>query len=171
MMKSSSPKVCICLFLIGVACSNERGYAKTASPGSCQTVGSAELHQVLFDGRNIESVETLKERPLVVRPSPLKTATGERAAKVVGVRVLLRPAAGITAERLELLANCDRATAQSETSTEHDSRCPFGVRGTSTTVSSTGMGFAADVAANDPDAAQELVRRAEALARRGLHAQ
>ena len=151
--------------MLVAACSTEPSGAKAPSADTCQGVGRAEPHQILLDSKNIESVATIKEKPFVARPSPLKTAAAEHNAKVVGVRIVWRPASGITAERLSLLAHCDRHSPDPSFVATHEATCPFAVKGTSTTVTSTGMGFAADIIANDPEAVNEVVQRADALAK------
>lgn len=152
----------ICL-LLAAACSADPA-PKAPSADRCQGVGRGEPHQILLDSKNIESIATLKEEPFVARPSPLKTAAAEHKAKVVGVRIVWRPASGTTAERLSLLAHCDRHSPEPSPATQHEPTCPFAVQGTSTTVTSTGMAFAADIVAKDPDAINEVVARAKALA-------
>jgi len=153
------------LLLLTAGCSTEPRSAKAPSADTCQGVGRAEPHLILLDGRNIESVATLKEEPFVARPSPLKTAAAESKAKVVGVRIVWRATSGVTGERLSLLAHCDRHSPQPSLVATHEPTCPFAVKGTSTTVTSTGMGFAADVVASDPEALNEVIQRADALAK------
>lgn len=153
------------LSLLAVGCSTDRSAAKAASADRCQGVGPTEPHQILLNSNNIQSIAALREEPFVARPSPLKTAAAERNAKVIGVRIVWRPRMGITAERLSLLAHCDRHSLKSSRVPTHEPTCPFAVKGTSTTVTSTGMAFAADIEASDPDAVNELVHRADALAK------
>lgn len=157
-------KAGVSCWLLAAGCSTETG-AKAPSADRCQGVGRAEPHQILLDGNNIQSIATLKEEPFVARPSPLKTAAAEQKAKVIGVRVVWRPASGLTAERLSLLAHCDRHSRETTLLATHEPNCPFAVSGTSTTVTSTGMSFAADIIARDPEAVNEVVARANALAK------
>lgn len=164
-LKAVPLKWAVGFLLLAAGCSTQATTAKTPSADRCQGVASGEPHQILLDGRNIESIATIKEEPFVARPSPLKTAAAESKAKVVGVRVVWRPVVGITAERLSLLTHCDRHSAEPSPVAAHEPACPFAVDGTSTTVTSTGMGYAADIVANDPDAVSEVVARANALAK------
>lgn len=153
------------LWALAAGCSTERGAANAPTADRCQGVGPTEPHQILLDSRNIESIATLKEEPFVTRPSPLKTDAAESRGKVIGVRIVWRPVLGITAERLSLLAHCDRHGNRPSLLTAHEPTCPFAVNGTSTTVTSTGMGFAADVIASDAEALPEIIQRASALAK------
>lgn len=164
LLKNVCLKACFSCWLLTNGCSTEPSTAKTPSADRCQGVERAEPHRVLLDSKNIESVATIKEEPFVARPSPLKTAAAEQKAKVVGVRIVWRPASGITAERLSLLAHCDRHSPEPSLVAAHEPMCPFAVKGASTTVTSTGMAFAADIVARDPDALNEVVARARALA-------
>lgn len=155
----------VALLLLTTGCSTEPRSAKAPSADTCQGVGRGEPHEILLAGRNIESVATLKEEPFVARPTPLKTAAAESKAKVVGIRIVWRAAMGIAGERLSLLAHCDRHNPEPSPVATHEPTCPFAVKGTSTTVTSTHMGFAADIVASDPEAVNEIIQRGEALAK------
>lgn len=148
------------LFL-ALGCAGDRGSTKSPAVRQCGSLRPGEAHQTLLNRENVEAVEPLAEQPLVFRPTPLKTAAAEQKAKTVGVRIRMRPAFGLTAERLQLLATCDSMNVDPAA---HDPNCPFAVKGTSVTVRSTGTGFAVEVESADPATVEELLRRSQALA-------
>ncbi|HWA70713.1 MAG TPA: hypothetical protein VG937_00190 [Polyangiaceae bacterium] len=153
----------VSMILVYVGCSSELGAARSPAIGSCEGIGVNEVHETLLVRENIESVETLTKKPFVARPSPLKQAAAASQAKIIGVRMIVRPIPGLTAERLQLLVNCDRSSAERASSAAHEPTCPFGLKGATTSVHSTGIGFAADIASDDPQVVREIIRRANAL--------
>lgn len=145
--------------------------APVAGPGKlihhvdeCAEFSRNEAHELLLDRQHVHAVETLIEEPFVPRPTPLKVAAAKQRAKVLGARLTLHPAAGVTQERLQRLAECDRVTAL-KTGGEQVASCPFELSDSSTSTTSTGDGFAIDVVSSDPATAKEIVRRATALVR------
>lgn len=161
----ASLRNCTMMAVIGLwlqmGCSAARDAPKGPAGRQCDALRRGEAHQTLLNRGNLESVEPLVEQPTVFRPSPLKKAAAEERARTIGVRIRMRPAFGLTAERLQLLASCDSSNVDP---VEHDPDCPFAVKGTSVTVRSTGVGFAVEIEATDAATVQELLRRSQALA-------
>jgi hypothetical protein len=120
-----------------------------------------EVHSTLLKPEAIVSVSTLREKKFITRPSPLKLEQARSQAKPIGVRIVLRPSVGVTAEWLQLAANCDQALG-AEPEATHPT-CPFELAGTTTHVSSLGDSFALDVVASDPTMVRELLHRSQAL--------
>jgi hypothetical protein len=111
---------------------------------------------------NILSVAPLSERPFVASRNPLVKARSEQRAKTIGVRLVVKPAPGLTGEWLQTLANCDRKLPPEEHAVAI--QCPFELANSSANVVSLGDAFAIDVTSNDPAIVEEATRRAEALA-------
>jgi hypothetical protein len=128
----------------------------------CRELGRSESHRLLLDRSQIRAVELLKQEPFVVRPSPLKLAHAKQRAKVIGARITLRPAAGVTAERLQWLADCDQLAAI-QPGGEQVLHCPFELDNSSVKVISTGDGFAIDIVSTVPSTSNEIVRRSKNL--------
>ena len=137
--------------------------ATHASSQACSTVGRADVHEALLRQGAIISITPLSERPFVARRSPLKDAKASQQAKLVGVRLVVKPGPGVTGEWLQLLANCDRHLPLHAHPAQED--CPFELADTTTSVRSLGDAFAVDIKSSDPAVAQESIRRAEALAK------
>lgn len=127
----------------------------------CSTVGRADAHRVLLKRENIVSVAPLSEQPFVARRTPLKDNMARAHAKLVGVRVVIKPAPGLTSEWLQLLANCDRKLPPEQHAV--DIECPFELENTSASVVSMGDAFAIDVTSHDPGVVDEAIRRAVGL--------
>lgn len=154
------------LMVVGSACSSatvERPSA-AASSAACEGTTRARTHDALLQRQEITAVAPLKGKPFVARPTALKVAAAESRAKLQGARVVLRPGAGLTAEWLQLVASCDRSRGEEAAPSPSTPLCPFELEGSSTTVMSTGDGFALDVVSDDPRVASEILRRARLLA-------
>jgi len=130
---------------------------------ACEGTTRATTHEALLQAQGITSVTPLRDKPFVARPTALKVAAAEKRAKLQGARVVLRPSAGLTAEWLQLLANCDRAMGAEAAPSSASPACPFELAQSSTTVRSTGDGFALDVVSDDPRVASEILERARSL--------
>lgn len=128
----------------------------------CSTIGRADAHSVLLKRENIVAVAPLSERPLVAKRNPLATIRADERAKRVGVRIVVKPAPGLTGEWLQTLVNCDRSLPAEEHATAV--QCPFELANTGASVVSLGDAFAIDVTSKNPATVDELIRRAEALA-------
>jgi hypothetical protein len=107
-------------------------------------------------------------REAIVRVEPLIRReagryTSGQIEKQVGAKVVLLPAAGLTAERLQRVATCHAAHSASLGQDTEMSFCPLAVKGATATVQSAGDGFAIDVSAEDPKAAAEILARAQQL--------
>jgi len=155
----------VLLIAAGGACTSaaiERPPAP-AYRSACEGTARANAHEALLRAQNITSVTPLKEKPFVARPSPLKVAAVASRAKLQGARIVLRPTAGMTAEWLQAIANCDRTMGGDGASSSASPTCPFELDGASTTVRSTGDGFAVDVVSDDPQVAGEILTRAQSL--------
>lgn len=151
----------VSLVALGCASGAPNTVTQTSSQ-ACSTVGRAEVHEA-FRRDAIISITPLSERPFVARPSPLKAAKASQQAKLVGVRLVVKPAPGVTSEWLQLLANCDRNLPLHAHPAADE--CPFELADTTTSVRSLGDAFAVDIKSSDPAVAQETIRRAEALAK------
>lgn len=89
---------------------------------------------------------------------------GDTTKKQVGATVVVLPAVGLSAERLQRVVTCHAARAASlGYDTPELSFCPLAVKGATATVRSDGDGFAIDVAADSPAGAAEVLTRAQRL--------
>lgn len=153
------------LIATGAACSSvpiEK--PPTANHAACEGTTRANTHEALLRPQEIVSVTALKDKPFIARPSALKVAAAESRAKLQGARVVLRPRAGLTAEWLQLMANCDRAIVAEAPLSSSGPACPLELDQSRTTVRSTGDGFALDIVSDDPRVASEILERAQSLA-------
>lgn len=154
----------LAVFMTGTGCASQASAPGTPIQVSpvCSTVGRADAHSVLLKRESIVSVAPLSERPLVAKRNPLAVARAEERAKRVGVRVVVKPAPGLTGEWLQTLANCDRTLPPEEHGGAF--QCPFELANTRANVVSLGDAFAIEVTSSDPATVEEVIRRAEALA-------
>ena len=166
-MKRSRPVTLVGAVLIagGGACASTAIERPPAADyrAACEGTTRAQAHDALLQPPEITSVAPLRDKPFIARPSPLKVAAAESRAKLQGARVVLRPSVGMTAERLQLLANCDRTMGEHAAPSPSTPACPFELDRSSTTVRSTGDGFALDVVSDDPRVAAEILQRARGL--------
>lgn len=153
-------------FVVGMGCASSppRVDGPVQVSPVCSAIGRADAHSVLLRRDNIVSVAPLSERLGHVHRNPLARMQEESKAKRVGVRVVLKPAPGLTGEWLQTLANCDRNLPPEEHAVAF--QCPFELANTKAEVRSLGDSFAIDVTSSDPAIIDEATRRAEALAAR-----
>jgi hypothetical protein len=101
-----------------------------------------------------------------VTPATIMVPPGGKSqtSQVVGATVTFRAVSGLTAEWLQRIVDCHiaRNNALGNNMPEMPS-CPLVPKGVSAKVSSTGNGFAVTVQSTDSAAAQEVLRRAQAL--------
>lgn len=83
------------------------------------------------------------------------------ASPPAGATVLFRPARGLTTERLQALVDC--TLARHAFLHPGDPRSPLSLRGVRARAASAGNGFAVILESDDPEVAQEIIRRASAL--------
>jgi hypothetical protein len=101
--------------------------------------------------------------------NPLEEPVGKSKTKrrIVGATILFRPVPGLTVAVLQQLVDCHlaRNAAIGYTEAAHEmEHCPLTERGATATVRQVSDGFAVDVRAVDPTAAQSIWRRAQQLA-------
>lgn len=106
-----------------------------------------------------------REAIVEVKPLSREVYPAERAVEEeAGATVVLLPAPGLTAERLQRIIDCHIARSAA---VGHDmpemAYCPLALRGVTATVTSAGNGFAVNIAATDPATTAEVLRRARAL--------
>jgi hypothetical protein len=107
-----------------------------------------------------------REDIVLAKPFQEESTIGkQRVAKLKGATVVFRAVPGLTAEWLQRVVDCHIARASV---LGHDvpeiSYCPLALKNVSGKVSSVGDGFAVDVSSDDTATAQEILRRARALA-------
>jgi len=91
----------------------------------------------------------------------------KRLRRVIGATVVFRPVPGLTASELQHLVDCHlarNATIGYESASREMEHCLLAQRGARATVRPLKTGFAVDVRADEPFAAREIWRRAQALA-------
>ena len=97
---------------------------------------------------------------------PLDSNRGSKSpmTRRAGGRAIVRAVPGMTAEWLQRVVNCHVARAAVVGHDDPDmSFCPLALKKVRATVTSTGVGFAVEVRAQDEATAKEVVRRMEAL--------
>ena len=120
---------------------------------TCAGIPDAQARAFVTDLRaDVERVETVRE-PTKTKPFVVHT---------VGADVYVRATPGMTTQWLTRLTQCHLVREGCGASQDHSS-CPLGVAGTTVDVSSTSTGFVVAVRSSDFVAAQEIVRRANAL--------
>ena len=97
----------------------------------------------------------------VASVTPLKTA----ASKPEGALITFRAVDGMTSPRMEKLVNCQLArNACLENNAQEMAYCPLVLKNVKATVSAAGDGlFAISVRSEDPNIAQEILKRSQAL--------
>lgn len=141
------------LSLSCAASSNDGSSPSGARSNVCSGASRAEIDALLLERRNVLGVAE------VFRQVQRVSNDGERVMKLTGVRILYRPARGLSAEWLRVLATCDEMPLGAS---QH-SDCPFELLSTSVEVRSTGAAFAVDLFSDDTRTAEEVVRRAYKL--------
>jgi hypothetical protein len=95
---------------------------------------------------------------------PKSVTPKQQTPKLQGAVVTFRAVPGMTAEWLQRVVDCHVArNASMGFDMPEMSFCPLAVKGARAKVASTGNGFAVTVESDDPAAAQEILRRAQAL--------
>lgn len=130
------------LVLLVSCCSADRLDARAPSIRPCGSLLTGEAHKTLLNRENVEAVEPLAKQPLVLRPTPLKTAAAEQKARTIGVRI--PDASGFRLDG-RTAATPRHLDSMNVDPSAHDPNCPFALKGTSVTVRSTGTGFAVEV--------------------------
>lgn len=128
----------------------------SAEARACQGVSEADRDISPFFHR-----EAIAE----VKPLSQQVFAGQGTVeKDAGATVVLLPAPGVTAERLQRVIECHLAR---NAALGHDvpemAYCPLVLKGVTATVTSAGNGFAVNIAATDPATIAEVLRRARAL--------
>jgi hypothetical protein len=80
-----------------------------------------------------------------------------------GARILFKPVAGLTAEWMRKTLACHQALAAAVGEPEHLAGCPSVIRGAQTVVTETPQGLEVAIRAVEPEVAQLIYARAEAL--------
>jgi hypothetical protein len=130
---------------------------RDAESRACGGVPNADRDESPFDHKeDIENVE-----PLYVGSSSGKSST----KRLEGAIVTFRALPGMTAQWLQRVVDCHlaRNSALGHQVPEM-AYCPLVPKGVSATVTGTQTGFAVAIRSDDPDTAQEVLRRARALA-------
>jgi len=133
-----------------------------AEARACQGVSEAD-----------RDISPFFHRAAIAEVRPLTREVGgavssERATEeAAGATIVLLPAAGVTAERLQRIVQCHVAR---NAALGHDvpemAYCPLVLKGVSADVTSAGNAFAVNVSAEDQATAAEVLRRARALTQR-----
>lgn len=118
-----------------------------------------------LDDRDISPFE---HREDIVGVEPLTERSGKAPAvraHDAGATVTFRAVPGMTAEWLQRVVDCHLARNSAlGHSVPNMPDCPLVPKGAQATVRSTGNGFAVAIRADDPDAAREILARAQRLA-------
>ncbi len=99
--------------------------------------------------------------------TPVQSGAGQKQGmtRLQGAVVTFRAVPGMTAEWLQRVVDCHVArNASMGFNMPEMAYCPLSVKGAKGKVASTGNGFAVTVEADDSSAAQDILRRAKALA-------
>jgi hypothetical protein len=159
----------ISLFAAGLLLAESAAMAAPTTPGgvadaearACTGIAADDRNKGPFEragGVSIESVE-----PLIIQEYPRTNPPIER---VVGAVVTVRAEQGMTAERLQRVADCFLAhNAALGNSAPEMPDSPLGLRGVVTNVRSSGDGFAVEIRSDERDVARDILARAERLPR------
>lgn len=130
---------------------------RDAEESACRGLAENDRNMSPFAHReDVAGVQELRRAPTSAKVGP--------PPSVVGASVTLRAVPGLTREYLERLVGCHTArNASMGFAMPEMSYCPLAVKGATASVESVTGGFRIDVKSDDPGAAQEIVRRAEAL--------
>lgn len=131
---------------------------RSAEAQACIGVPDRDRDQSPFDHReDIVSVEELFDRTLSGKNPVTRPA---------GATITFRAVPGMTAEWLQRVIDCHLArNAAMGWDMPEMTYCPLTVKGAKATVTSTGIGFAVTVRADEFEAVAEIIRRAKALQR------
>lgn len=131
---------------------------RAAEEGACAGVAAAWRNR-----------SPLSQRGDVLGVGPLENSAGETKGKprLVGATILLRRIDGLSADQLQRVLNCQVARSATigygPATTEADSS-PLNERGAHVAVREWSSGFAVNIRADDPFAAQAILLRAQRLA-------
>lgn len=133
-----------------------------AEKRACQGVSQAD-----------RDISPFLHRDSITEVRPLTRSSGasddvygsERAVEQpAGATIVLLPAPGVTAERLERIVQCHIArNAALGNNLQEMPLCPLAPKGVTATATSTGNGFAVSISSDDKGTAAEILRRARAL--------
>jgi hypothetical protein len=141
--------------------------AAAAHRAGAKALGEAEGRACQGVSEADRDISPFFHREAIVEVKPLTRDLGgdERTVKEpAGATIVLLPAQGVTAERLERIVQCHIARNAVLSNDDPDmSYCPLVPKGVSTNVASTGNGFAVNIMAEDKATAAEVLRRARAL--------
>ena len=130
---------------------------RTAEAGSCAGLSDENRDMSPFDHReDIASVEPLT--------AGTPSASGKSQSVMEGATVTFRAVAGMTAPWLQRVVDCHLAR---NAALGHDvpemAYCPLVPKGVTARVTGTDTGFAVAIRSDDPQTAQEILRRARVL--------
>jgi hypothetical protein len=137
-----------------------------------QTLRQAETAACSGLSEGDRDVSPFVHREAIIRVAPLMApdTSGYGAierAEQVGATIVIRPAVGLTVERLQRVTTCHVARAATLGHEAPElSFCPLAARGVSASVSSTGDAFAINVSADSREGAAEVLSRAQRLVAR-----
>jgi hypothetical protein len=136
---------------------------------AAQTLRDAEAASCSGIAESDRDVSPFDHREDITAATPYKTKTPagakQQTEKLQGAVVTFRAVQGMTPEWFQRIVDCHLArNAAVGFSVPEMPYCPLNVKGVRAKVSSTGNGFAVTVESDDPSAAQEVLRRAQALA-------
>jgi hypothetical protein len=147
---------------------DEKKHQKMAADhrAAAQSLRSAEAQScvgISDDDRDISPFYH-REDIATVAPATLHISGKQAHDEVDGAVVTFRAVPGLTAEWLQRIVDCHvaRNNALGNDMPEM-SYCPLVPKGITAKVSSTGNGFAVTIESQDPNTAQEVLRRAQAL--------
>lgn len=142
----------------------------TAHRAAARALGDAEARACQGVSEADRDISPFFHREAIVEVKPLGQVVNPetRPSKYpAGATIVLLPAPGVTAERLERVVQCHIArNAALGNNVPEMPYCPLVPKGISATVTSTGNGFAVNITADDEATAAEVLRRAQALAPR-----
>lgn len=134
---------------------------------------SAELREVEAtacagisdDDRDVSPFEHLQDISSIEPLTATRTDGKNRFTEAVGVTVTFRAVPGLTGEYLQRIMDCHlaRNAVLGHVAPEMPN-CPLVPNGAEARVSSTGVGFAVAIRANDADAGADILARAQRLA-------
>ncbi len=129
---------------------------RDAEEKACGNVGTADRDESPFEHRDdlvsVAKLETTAHSGKVTTP------------KLAGASVVVRAVPGLTQEYLQRTLDCHLArNAAMGFAMPGMAFCPLSVKGARASVESAGNGFRVEIRADDPDAAKEVLKRAQAL--------
>lgn len=140
-----------------------------AHRSGAQSLQEAEARACVGVSDADRDISPFLHREAIVDVKPLSRRTTsygyERSVEEdVGATVVLLPAAGVTAERLQRIVECHVArNGALGNDVPGMDFCPLVPKGITASVTSAGNGFAVNIATNDSATAADVLRRARAL--------